>query len=200
MVPLIIAPLSMIFLKERIGVIGVVGIVMGAASILLIYFSEERGLRSIYAIALIIIAVFCFSVYAVFMKPLNRKMDPKVTTSLSLFLGGLMMVPIVIFDGSPLIRPMEPTSWMLLLFLSFITVGLAYLLYFMGLDRVRVSTGNSLMYLKPLIATILAWLVLGEVPTLIRTVAILIASISVFMVVREKWMRYRLRGKRRKFD
>jgi len=200
MVPLFIAPLSMIFLKERMGVIGAIGILLGGASVLLIYFSEERGIRSVQAVMLILIAVLCFSVYAVFMKPLNRKMDPKVTTSLSLFLGGVMMVPIVVFDGSPLIRPMGASSWLLLLFLSFITVGLAYLLYFVGLDRVRVSTGNSLMYLKPLIASGFAWIVLGEVPSFIRTVAVLIASISVFMVVREKWMKYRLKGKRRKFD
>ena len=197
MVPLVIAPISFLYLGERMGPIGVMGIILGGSGVLLIYFSEEKGLRSLYAVVLILIAVFCFSVYAVMMKPLNRRMDPKVTTSLSLFLGGLMMVPILIFDGAPLIRAMEVRSWALLLFLSFITVGVAYLLYFMGLDRVRVSTGNSLMYLKPLIATVLAWAFLNEVPTLIRTVAILISSISVFLVVREKWIRSLLGSERK---
>lgn len=199
MVPLFIAPLSIVFLKERMGAIGMLGILLGSAGILLIYFSEESGMRSVYAICLVLIAVSCFSIYAVFMKPLNRKTDPKVTTSLSLFLGGVMMVPIVIFDGSPLIRPLGLSSWLLLLFLSFVTVGIAYLLYFMGLERVNVSTGNSLMYLKPLIATSLAWVVLKENPSIMRMVAIFLISISVFLVVREKRIRSWL-GDRGKFD
>ncbi|MBN1539827.1 MAG: DMT family transporter [Candidatus Thermoplasmatota archaeon] len=197
MVPLFVTPLSIVFLNEKVGVIGISGILMGGAGILLIYFSEESAITSVYAICLVLIAVSCFSIYAVLMKPLNRKMDPKVTTSISLFLGGVMMIPILIFDGSPLIRPMGLSTWCLLLFLSFVTVGVAYLLYFMGLERVRVSTGNSLMYLKPLIATGLAWVILKEVPSIMRVVAILLVSISVFLVVREKWIagRFKQRGK-----
>lgn len=189
MVPLFIAPVSFIALKERMGPVAIIGLLLGGAGVLMIYFSEESGPRSIIAVAIIMVAVFCFSVYAVLMKSLNEKMNPRVTTSLSLFMGGVMMIPIVLLDGEPLIRPMEPLSWVYLIFLSFVAVGLAYLLYFIGLEKVQVSTGNSLMYLKPMIATFFAWIILGEEPSLIRIIAIIVVSVSVFMVIREKLVR-----------
>ncbi len=186
MVPLFVAPVSYFITGERMGRVAIVGLLLGGAGVFLIYFSEESGMRSITAVGIIMLAVFCFSVYVVLMKPLNEKMDPRITTSLSLLMGGVMMIPIVLLDGAPLIRPMSPLSWIYLMFLSFIAVGLAYLLYFIGLERVQVSTGNSLMYLKPMIATFFAWLVLGDDPSLVRIVAIFMVSVSVFLVVRDK--------------
>lgn len=164
----------------------------------MIYFSEESGYHSIIAIVILMIAVFCFSIYAVMMKPMNKKMDARVTTSLSLLLGGIMMIPIVILDGAPLYRTIPLISWIHIFFLSFVAVGLAYLLYFMGLERVQVSTGNSLMYMKPLLATLFAWAILGDEPSIIRIIAIIVVSISVFLVVREKLTLLRSRSKKSK--
>ena len=93
-----------------------------------------------------------------------------------------MMIPILLVDGAPLWRPMPISSLLFLLFLSFIAVGLAYLLYFIGLERIDVSTGNSLMFL--------AWAVISEEPPPLRIIGILIISISVFLVIKErKWSR-----------
>jgi probable blue pigment (indigoidine) exporter len=198
MVPLIAAPVSYLLLGERMGLVAVIGLLIGAAGVLMIYFSEESGANSLVAVCILIVAVFCFSVYAVMMKPLNKKMDARVTTSLSLLMGGIMMIPIVILDGAPLFRTIPTISWVHLFFLSFVAVGLAYLLYFMGLERVQVSTGNSLMYLKPMLATLFAWVILGDEPSLIRIIAIVVVSTSVFMVVREKLITARSRLKKSK--
>jgi drug/metabolite transporter (DMT)-like permease len=185
-VPLFSAPLSVLILKERIGGIGIAGLLMGGAGILLIYLSEEFSIESLIAVSIMCVAVACFSIYAVLMKPLNRKMDPRITTSLSLLIGGLMMVPVLLFDGAPLFRPVPPLYLVYLLFLSFFAVGLAYLFYFMGIDRVDISRGNTLMYLKPMLATVIALVVLTEVPTILRIVGIVTITISVYVVIREK--------------
>ncbi len=185
-VPLFSAPFSVIILKERIGRIGVAGLLIGGAGVLLIYLSEEFSMESVIAVSIMCIAVSCFSIYAVLMKPLNRKMDPRITTSLSLFIGGLMMAPILLIDGAPLFRPVPVVSLIYLLFLSFFAVGLAYLFYFMGIDRVDISRGNTLMYLKPTLATIIAMVVLSEVPSVIRIVGIVTITVSVYVVIREK--------------
>ncbi len=190
MVPLFVAPLSFFILKERMSLLKISAVIVGGVGILMIYLSEERGFESLLAVLIMCVAVSCFSIYAVLMKPLNKKMDPRVTTSLSLLLGGIMMIPILLVDGAPLWRPLPISSLLFLLFLSFIAVGLAYLLYFIGLERIDVSTGNSLMYLKPIIATFLAWAVISEEPPLLRIIGILIISISVFLVIKErKWSR-----------
>jgi drug/metabolite transporter (DMT)-like permease len=198
MVPLFAAPVSYFLLGERMGPVAIIGLLIGGGGVLMIYFSEESGVHSMIAVGILMVAVFCFSVYAVLMKPLNRKMDARITTSLSLLMGGIMMMPIVLLDGAPLLREIPAISWAHLFFLSFVAVGLAYLLYFMGLERVQVSTGNSLMYLKPMLATLFAWMILGDAPSTIRIIAIIVVSISVFMVVREKLITVRSRLKRTK--
>jgi len=192
-VPLFSAPMSVLILKERIGKIGVAGLLAGGAGVFLIYLSEEFSTESIIAVSIMCIAVTCFSIYAVLMKPLNRKMDPRVTTSLSLFIGGLMMIPILLMDGAPLLRPIPLLSVVYLLFLSFFAVGVAYLFYFMGLERVNMSRGNTLMYLKPTLATVMALIVLSEVPSFLRIVGIVTITISVFVIIREKKLSAALR-------
>ncbi|MFO8051272.1 MAG: DMT family transporter [Thermoplasmatota archaeon] len=192
MVPLFSAPISYIILRERIGYVAVTGLLMGGVGILVIFLSEERGLTSLMAVCLMCIAVSCFSVYAVLMKPLNRKMDARVTTSMSLFVGGLLFIPILVLDGAPLIRPMDLSTILYVAYLSLIAVGVAYLLYFLGLHKVKVAKGNSLLYLKPLLATVLAVLVLNELPNLLRSIAIILITVSVFLVVRGERIQNRL--------
>ncbi|MFW3145529.1 MAG: DMT family transporter [Thermoplasmatota archaeon] len=191
MVPLASAFISFWILKERMGLFGITGLLLGGSGVLFIYFSEGIGWSSFMAVLLMLVTVVCFSIYAVIMKPLNRKMDAKVTTSISLFIGGLMMAPVLILDGSPLWVSMDGSTMGYMIYLSVIAVGLSYLLYFMGLDRTEVSRGNSLMYLKPLAAGFLAYLILGETPSFWRVVGILVITFSVYLVVMDRRLQRR---------
>ncbi len=197
MVPIFIAPAGFFLLKERIEPIQVLGLALGGTGIFLIYFAEEPNWRSVIGVLVMVLAVFCFSVYAVLMKRLNRKMTPKVSTPISLFIGGLMMAPIVLFDGAPLFRPMEPIGYVQLGWLSFVAVGLAYLLYFIGLERIKVAKGNSLMYLKPLIAGTLAWIVLNESLTPARIASVILITASIYFVLKGKSFYGRIMGEDR---
>ncbi|MEA3560126.1 MAG: DMT family transporter [Candidatus Thermoplasmatota archaeon] len=184
MVPLFSAPISYVVLKEKIGYVASTGLVMGAVGVLLIFLSEERSQRAMVAVSIMCIAVVCFTLYAVLMKPLNKKMDARVTTPLSLIIGGVLFIPILLLDGAPLYRPMDLETGLQVGYLSFIAVGVAYLFYFMGLHRVKVAMGNSLLYLKPLLATILAFIVLSDHPSAVRIAAILVITVSVYLVIR----------------
>lgn len=196
MVPLFSAPISFVVLKERLGKVAVLGLLMGGAGITMIFISEERSISSLIAVGIMCIAVLCFSLYAVLMKPLNEKMDARVTTSLSLLLGGLLLIPVLLFDGDPLIRRMDLASMAYIGYLSVVAVGVAYLFYFMGLHKVKVAKGNSLLYLKPLLATVLAAFVISEFPSLIRMLAIALITLSVYLVVRGDRIQKRLFGDR----
>lgn len=186
MVPLFASPISIVLLKEHIGPVGIAGLIMGGAGILILNFSEGLELTSIIGVSVMVLAVFCFSLYSVLMKPLNRKMDSRVTTPMSLMIGAFFMIPFMIMENDPLIPTEISTgSWLGLLYLAVFTVGLAYLFYFLGLNHVEVSKGSSLLYLKPVTASVLAFMFIGENPTLLRSVSILIISASVYFIVKQ---------------
>ncbi|MGA1822339.1 MAG: DMT family transporter [Thermoplasmatota archaeon] len=194
MVPLLVAPISIYYLKEKVGIVSLVGLSLGAVGIFILYQSEESGYNSLIGSMIMILAVFCFSIYTVFMKPINDRTDPKVTTSLSLLLGSLMMIPFLIFEGEPLV--VAGLSWQSaagILYLSIFSVGLAYLFYFMSLNKLIISKGSSLLYLKPATASLIAWIFIDEYISPIRIASIVVVSLSVYFIVRDEQIRGFLR-------
>lgn len=184
MVPIFVAPIAFLFLKERIGWVQVAGLLMGGVGMLLIYFSEEPHWRSVQGVLLMVVAVICFSIYSVLMKRLNQKMTARVTTPLSLLIGGILTAPITLIDGAPLFRTTTALGYLQLGWLAFIAVGVAYLLYFFGLEKAEAARGNSLIYLKPLLAGLLAWIFLSEDPSPARIASILLVSVSIYFVIK----------------
>jgi drug/metabolite transporter (DMT)-like permease len=194
MVPIFAVPISVLFLKEKMGPLGFIGFIMGGVGIMILYLSEKGGENSLLGVLLMVLAVLGFSVYSVFMKPLNRKTDPRVTTPLSLLLGSFFMIPFLLLEGDPLfVADTSPGSWMGILYIGVFTVGLAYLFFFMGIDRMKVSRGASLMYMKPALAAILAVGILSEIITPFRILSILIITISVYFTIREEKIMTRIR-------
>ncbi len=197
-VPLFTAPLSVLLLRERFGPLAWIGLLLGGGGIFLVYISESHNWKALVGTALMVVMVLCFSIYSILMKDLNRKMDPRFTTPLSLFIGSLFMVPFLVLDGSPLFRPMTAASWSYLFLLSVVAVGIAYLIYFVGLSRVSASKGNSLMYIKPFMAGILAVIFLGEWPSAVRISSIIIVTLALYLIIGDRKLleRFRTRGKK----
>ena len=195
--PLFIAPLSLVFLKEKMGYLGLVGIFIGAIGIfVLIVFQEHHEIRLLSAPIMILISVILFSVYSVGMKSLNERMNARITTPLSLFIGALMMLPIIAIKGTSFTAErMTVLAWAGIFYLGVVAVGLAYLLYFIGLESMEVSRGSSFIYLKPTIAALLAWPILSEVPSLLSVVSIVLISFSVYIVVAEAGIKRILKWK-----
>jgi len=187
MVPLFVAPISIYYLKEKLGVISLIGLTLGALGIFILYQSGESGSNSLIGSLIMILAVFCFSVYTVLMKPINDKTDPKVTTPLSLLVGSFMMIPFLVFEGDPLL--VSGITWPSIagiLYLSIFTVGLAYLFFFMSLEKLIISKGSSLLYMKPAIASLIAWIFISEYISPIRIASIVIITFSVYFTVKEE--------------
>ncbi|OYT43571.1 hypothetical protein B6U90_06815 [Thermoplasmatales archaeon ex4484_6] len=189
MVPIFSAPAGYLFLGERVTWFQVLGLSLGGFGILLIYMTEEPNWTSMLGVAIMVLAVLCFSIYSVLMKRLNRKMTARVSTPLSLFIGGILTIPLTLMDGAPLFRPLDPLGVLQIAYLGFIAVGLAYLLYFIGLESTRVAPANSLIFMKPLIAGGLAFVFLGEHLSVIRAISVVIISASILFVIREEWKR-----------
>lgn len=75
-------------------------------------------------------------------------------------LGAVLLLPVLLLTGAPLLQ-----SWSTIAIAGYLAIGpmfVAYLLFGIGLRTVRSSAATTLTLLEPVVATLLAVLVVGE--------------------------------------
>jgi DME family drug/metabolite transporter len=97
-----------------------------------------------------------YASYYIFGKWVLRRYAPVTIYALVLPIGALGLLPFVTFTPKPL------HVWGLLLLLASVSTYLAYLVYYLGLQRVEASRAVLVATIEPVVAGALAALVFGE--------------------------------------
>ncbi len=129
---------------------------------------------------LIFVSVICTSAYFVFQKPLLREINSLDFTAFSIMFGTLALLP---FAGGATERLMTASSAQLL---SLLWLGLApsfigYLLWNLALSRAPAGPVSMLLYIQPLLSSAIAWVWLGQVPTILTVIGGVILIIGVML-------------------
>jgi len=142
------------------------------------FFSSELLIGNL----LVLIGSIIWSLYSVLGKKIQLNSEGisnkalKFST-LSFFLACIPTFLILIispeFDS---IITYDLESWFGILFMGIVTTGMGIYLLFWGLQYIEVSKGISLAFLKPIFATILAFLFLAEEPSLVLFVSIIVIN------------------------
>jgi len=118
---------------------------------------------------LILTSCVCWALYTVLLKPYTERV-PGIPLSALTMVGGA--IPLVIVSMPEIARTSWPSlpvnGWGALLYSALLALVLAYLFWYRGV-RVLGPT-RSAMYsnLQPVVALVVAWLALGETPTLVQ--------------------------------
>lgn len=170
-------------LKEHISLNKVVGILLGFAGVYLVIFGfSPIDLSNIKNIMLMFVAAIGFGLYIAASKPYVKKYGTFFTTGFIFIFGS---IPYLLFIDSFVITNLVQ-SIPIISYLSLITTGLAYSLYFYGLKRVPVLVGSSMFYLKPVFATILAIFLLGESPAIHFYIGVFIILSGMALTMKKK--------------
>ena len=103
-----------------------------------------------------------FCLWAVLVKKYAGPFGGLPITALSFVFGVAFMTPLMLWEGGGLdVTPLLQHPWRVL-YLSIGTTGIAYWVYFMGLERIDATQAMSVILLKPPMAAVLAMFVLGE--------------------------------------
>ena len=89
-----------------------------------------------------------------------RGLRSSVAMGATFGLGGLMLMPVLLATGGPLLA-----SWgnaTVGLYMAFVPMFLGYICFGYGLSRVRASTATTLTLIEPVVAALLAVVVVGE--------------------------------------
>ena len=179
--PVFSALLSVAVLKERLTRLGWLGILLAFAGVVLIALSGGRGLHFTPGALLILLAATVAAVYSILSKQLLRRHAALEFTCYSIWAGTL---PLLVFLPGLLRRlPVAaPPATFAVIYLGIFPAAIAYVLWNYALARMPASLLSSFLYLSPVLASLIAWLWLGEVPALLNLVGGAIAILGVILV------------------
>jgi len=138
-----------------------IGIVMSGTA------AATIGDASLLGDGLIFCGAVSWAVYTVLLKPLTHRIDG-VTVSAFTMLGGA--VPLIAV-ASPAIRRTPWATlpigvWMAIGYSAIFALVIAYLIWYRGIKFIGPTRTAMYSNLQPIIAVLVAWAALGEVPTI----------------------------------
>lgn len=164
--PLFTALLAVLFLGERLRLLGWVGMAVSFCGAALISAGEGEGFGLEPQALLILLGALSSSIYFVFQKPYLQKYGALAFTTYAVWAGTLLTL--VFLPGLISQVAMAPIGTTLaMVYLGVFPTAIAYATYAYALSRMPASLAVSFLYLIPVMAYLIAWVWLGEVPTLL---------------------------------
>ncbi len=180
-VPIFTALLAVNFLGERLRPVGWVGMGVSFAGAALISLGEGEGLRLDSRALPIVLAAVSSSIYFVFQKPYLSRYGALAFTTYAVWAGSLLALPFL--PGLVSQVPSAPLGTTLaMVYLGLFPTAIAYVTYAYAFSRMAASRAVSFLYLIPVLAYLIAWLWLGEVPTLLSVVGSVVTLVGVVIV------------------
>lgn len=160
--PIFIAILSRIALKERIAKIGIVGILLAFIGVCMIILRKGFENGSIIGDLLCLGSVFSWVGYSIYGKIKLKESNAEEMTAYSTLFGAIFLMPIAILFEN-IVIPKSITAWISILFLGIFSSGLAYLFWYKALEGMNASKAGLYLFLIPVVSSILAYIMLGEI-------------------------------------
>ncbi|CAN5821096.1 DMT family transporter [soil metagenome] len=179
--PIFTALLATTFLGERLRAVGWAGMVVSFAGAALIALGEGGGLRFAPGAFIILIAAVAVSIYFVIQKPYLRKYGSLNFTAYAMWAGTLFAL--VFLPGlAEEVRAAPLDATLALIYLGIFPTAIAYVTYAYVFSQLPASRGVSFLYLVGPTAFFIAWIWLGEVPSLLSFVGAGIVLTGVVIV------------------
>jgi drug/metabolite transporter (DMT)-like permease len=182
-VPIFTGLLAILTLKESIRGRQWLGIAVSFSGIGLIALGEGGHLELEAGALLILLAAFCTSIYFIIQKRLLRYYKPLEVTCYAFWAGTIFML-IFLPDLIAELPAAASGPTLSVIYLGVFPAALAYVTWNYVFTRTTASAATSFMYLNPIVATFIALLWLGEVPTLLAGFGGLLALAGVIITAR----------------
>ena len=171
--PVFIALLGWFFLKEKLGLNTIFGIMLASLGVLLVV--SKGSLSSLISgnfgttgDLLVLISAPNWAIFSVLSRSaLKDKAALFVLFYVILFGWLFTSIPFVATHGWLEIAHLNTTGWLAVAFLGIGCTALAYIFWYDGLQAIPASRAGVFLYIEPLISLVVAAVLLGETITLV---------------------------------
>ncbi len=184
-IPVGITLFAIIFLKEKLSMQGWIGMAVSIFGVTLIAIGQHQGIRFDMGIVYLLIATLSAGLYAVLHKPLLGKYSPIEFNAYAIWSGMLIMLIYLpkLWQEIPT-APMSAT--LAAVYLGIFPAVVGYVAWSYVLTHMPASKAGSFLYFMPIAATLMGWLFLEEVPTVISLIGGLVALAGAIIINQRK--------------
>ena len=188
--PVFIAVLGIIFFREKITLIQILGIVLALSGLILLI--SKGDVTSIDFIStkgdlLVLASAFTWGVYSTINKKISLSFSPTMTI---LYLFIFMAIFIVPFNLTQekinSIIHLSFNGWLMVSFLGIFCSGVAYSIWSYALHILDSGKVGAFLYMEPFVTVLAAWIFLSESITLLMILSGLIITFGVVLVNKDK--------------
>jgi len=165
----------MTFIGIGLSVLGVALVIAGSAR-------PTNGEVTLLGSVLVFFGVLCWSWYTILLQPFTTRIDVARLSAITM-VGGA--VPLLLASAPAIARidwnKVGLGGWLALLYSSVISMGLAYIFWYRGLRILGPTRTAVYANLQPIVALLVAWAILGEIPTIFQGVGAVTIIAGVFL-------------------
>ena len=161
--PVAASLLAHFFLKEKLPVLGWLGIFIAFLGVSVIALERGTSGESI-GFVFLIIAVISIAIFFVFQKPYFKTYTPLAMTSYTSILGTLPLM-YLLPEAIPAVTAAPASAIWSIVIMGVLSSGVGFLLWFYALSKLPAGIVTSFLFLQPVLVTVLAWYWLSEWPS-----------------------------------
>ena len=180
-VPCFTALLAYVFLKERLNIVGWLGVLVSFAGVAIISFSGDHGFSFTPGALLVVLASLSESICFIMQKYYMKKYSGLEMAAYTIWTGTIFMLVFLpnLFHDLP-IAPLSAT--LSIVYLGIFPAAIAYVTWSYTLSLLPASIATSFLNISPLLATLISWVWLREVPAPLAFIGGLVVIVGVLLV------------------
>lgn len=187
--PIILAVLSILFLKEKVTLTQGASVVIGFLGVVTIILTEDHGLplgtTGLVGDLLSLGGGASWAVYSIIGKRNSTRISPTGLTAASTLIGTACLIPPTVLLETPHL-PSTGSGWLAIVALSLGPTYLAYVLWNHVLSEEEAARAGVSLFLTPVVTAILSVAFLSEPLTLVKLVGMGLVLSGVFITERTR--------------
>ncbi len=161
--PVFAAIVAFVWLNQRLNKFAIIGLAVGLIGVVLLVWDKIGFSQSnqLFAVLAGVIATFCYGVAANYAKKNLVGVEPIVTTTGSLLIAAITLLPASIYFWPP--QPPTLSAWINVSILALACTGFAQILFFRLIEKTGATSATTVTFLIPVFGLLWGYIFLDEV-------------------------------------
>jgi len=178
--PLFVSLFSPFIAKEKFVLRRFIGLLMGLVGLFVFAQGMVVG-DTLFGILTGVASSVTFALYTVLMKKFVNKYDSITATAYSMLFSSIIYGFFLTFFGNLKVPMLDLKGWMFMIYAGIGVTGVAYLAFFKAVKKIGITSSSRIFYLKPVLATVLSFVILGEKLGMFKILGMIIIILSMMI-------------------